>query len=404
MRRFAAVALLAISACKQAESPRLTPAELPNTPWDKIAKAARGTTVTFAMWAGDEERNRLFRSSVSKSLLREYNMVLHVVPLADTADVINKLLNEKGAGKLQKGSIDVVWINGENFRTATQAKLLWGPFADALPNIRYYDDGSRARDFGTSVDGYEAPWQKAQFVMAYDTSRVAEPPRSIDALGSWIKAHPGRFTYVAPPDFTGSAFLRHILLHFGGYSPGFQAGFDAKLYKDASEKAIQFLTEIKPYLWRRGDTYPSTLKELDRLFANNEVDFAMSYTPSFASTRIARGEFPSTVRTFLFDRGTIGNFSYLAIPFNASNPEGALVAINHLLSVEQALDLSEASQSQFPISLDKLSATERKRADALRRGPATMSNEELAAHFANEPDAGYLTRLEQDWLDKVLRR
>ena len=58
----------------------------------------------------------------------------------------------------------------------------------------------------------------------------------------------------------------------------------------------------------------------------------MSYGPSFASERIARGEYPATARTFVFDEGTIGNYSYLAVPFNADNPAGALVVINHLMS------------------------------------------------------------------------
>src|SRR5260221_8633851 len=115
MRSVAVVALVALCACKQAHPTRVSPADLRPAMWDDIAKIARGTTVTFAMWTGDEERNRRFRSSVSKSLLREYNILLRVVPIADTADAINKLLNEKGAGKLQNGSIDLVWINGENF-------------------------------------------------------------------------------------------------------------------------------------------------------------------------------------------------------------------------------------------------------------------------------------------------
>ncbi len=397
--------LIALTSCSRPHTAaQLTPAQLQSTPWDTIVQRAQGTAVNFGMWAGDDERNRYFRSTIADTLLRIYKIKLNLVPVGDTAEAINKLLNEKGAGKLQNGSLDMVWVNGENFRTAEQANLLWGPFANALPNIKLYEEESRTRDFGTNIEGYEAPWQKAQFVMGYDTTRVLEPPRSIEALRTWIKAHPGRFTYIAPPDFTGSAFIRHILLHFGEYSPQFQQGFDAKLYQKAATPTIDFLNEIKPYLWRHGETYPPTLKDLDRLFANNEVDFAMSYGPSFASTRIARGEFPATVRTFVFDHGTIGNFSYLAIPFNAANPEGALVAINHLISVEQALGLSQALGGTFPINLDRLAPEDRRRAGALDRGPATLSAEELTAHFTAEPDAGYLARLEQDWLEKVLRK
>jgi len=138
---------------------------------------------------------------------------------------IKIMLNERSAGKTANGSIDMIWINGENFRTAKQAKVLWGPFAEALPNVRSYDPEVRKRDFGTAIEGYEAPWQKSQFVFAYDAARTPDPPRSLDSLRSWIKAHPGRFTYIAPPDYTGSAFIRHVLIHFGGGSREFRGGF-----------------------------------------------------------------------------------------------------------------------------------------------------------------------------------
>ena len=81
----------------------------------------------------------------------------------------------EAAGKSAGGSIDMIWINGENFRTAKQARLLWGPFAEALPNLRSYDPEVRKRDFGTAIEGYEAPWQKAQFVFAYDAARTPAP-------------------------------------------------------------------------------------------------------------------------------------------------------------------------------------------------------------------------------------
>jgi putative spermidine/putrescine transport system substrate-binding protein len=385
-------------------APSITPSQLSSLRWEEIVSLARGSTVNYGMWAGDEERNRYFQGAAAAALKKRYEITLRLIPNSDTAEVVNKLINEKGAGRMRGGSIDMVWINGENFRTAKQAGILWGPFADYLPNTRYYDEQARARDFGTPIEGYEAPWQRAQFVMAYDTARVPDPPRSIPALRDWIKAHPGRFTYLAPPDFTGSVFIRHILFHFGGGARDFQDGFDEQLYQKAAARTVELLNELKPYLWRRGETYPASPREADRLFVNNEIDFTMNYGPSFASEKIRRGEYPATVRTFVFDEGTIGNYSFLAIPFNAANVAGAVVAINHLMSPEHQIDQGRAIGTQFPISLDRLDARLKTEAEALPRGPATLSETELRSRLLPEAEARYLERLEKDWAERVLRR
>jgi putative spermidine/putrescine transport system substrate-binding protein len=403
-RRSAPVLLVALCVACTTPKSTLTPVQFTAMSWDDVVSKARGSEVAFAMWTGDEDRNRYFRSKVASVLETKFGIKLRIVPLADTADAVNKLLNEKGAGETAGGSIDMIWINGENFRTAKQGGLLWGPFAPRLPNIQLYDDAVGKRDFGTPIEGLEAPWEKSQFVMAYDSVRTPEPPKTIEALRTWIKAHPGRFTYIAPPDFTGSVFIRHVMVHLAGRDPGFWTGFDDKLYQRASAGAVAYLNDIRPYLWRRGETYPSTGKELNRLFANNEVDFAMSYGPSFASVKIAKGEFPKSVRTFVFDEGTIGNYNFLAIPFNVTNAAGAVIAINELMSFDQILDITQALGEQFPLSLDRLSGAQKIAVAGLPTPSATLPIAELRSHFLPEPDAGYLTRLEKDWLEKVLRQ
>ena len=63
----------------------------------------------------------------------------------------------------------------------------------------------------------------------------------------------------------------------------------------------------------------------------------MNYSPTFASEKIARGEFPATVRTFVLEEGTTANYSFLAVPFNAPNPAGAIAVINTFMSPAHAL-------------------------------------------------------------------
>ena len=380
----------------------LRPADLDRLSLPALAGQVRGSTVSLAMWAGDEPRNRHFRGRVTEEVARRFGISLRIVPLADAADLVNKLLTEKRAGRSTRGSIDLVWINGENFRTARQGDLLWGPFADWLPGSRLYPAVARARDFGTPIEGYEAPWLRAQFVLAHDTARLADPPRSIPALVEWIRTHPGRFTYPAPPDFTGSVFLRHLLYHFGGGAAAFQESFEEEVFRRAAEPTFQLLRELRPFLWRQGETYPPTLREMDRLFVNQEIDLTMSYSPTFASERIARGEYPPTVRTFLFESGTIGNFSYLAIPFNAGNPAGALVVIDYLQSVEALFEQVEALGIFFPLEAGPLSPEWRTRLASLPKGGATLPESELSQALLPEANADYLDRLEEEWRKEIL--
>ena len=401
MVRSAIFGLLALCGCARQTASPLTAGEFAAARWEDVVKRAAGSTVYFGMWAGDEARNRYYQSDVTERLQRQYQITLRIVPASDTAQIVNKLLNERRAGRAA-GSIDMLWINGENFRTAKEAGVLWGPFAERIPNVRFYDPLSLRRDFGTPIEGFEAPWQRSEYVFAYDSARVPAPPKSFAALRDWVKAHPGRFTYIAPPDFTGSAFIRHVLM-LQGDAAGFRT-FDEAFYQKAAAGAIAYLNDLKPFLWRRGETYPPSLSELTRMFANSEVDFTMSYGPSYASMKIARGELPAATRTFVMDSGALGNYSYLAIPFNAANAAGALVAINHLLSFDHMLEQSTRLGDSLPHQLDPLTPQQRAAAEAIPRGPATLSEAELAAHFMAEPDAQYLTRFEQDWLLKVLRK
>jgi putative spermidine/putrescine transport system substrate-binding protein len=402
------VALLAVTAVQSCGSPgtdgTFTPAALPGMAWEDVLRRARDTTVHYAMWAGDEARNRFYQGEAADALRRDLDVTLRIVPLADTSDLVGKLVNEKAAG-LARGTVDLVWINGANFRTAKQGGLLWGPFVQALPNLRHFDERTTERDFGTSTDGLEAPYEQAQFVLAYDSARIPVPPGTFAGLWEWIRAHPGRFTYPAIPDFTGSAFTRHFLLHLGSTPPErFVDHFDEDVYARASKPVLALLREMKPYLWRRGETFPPTVAELDRLFANGEIDFSMSYSPTFASDKIARGEFPASVRTFVPEEGTIADYSFLAVPFNAPNPAGALAVINVFMSPAHALMRARAVGGLFPLRLDNLSASERNAAEGLPRAAATLPLSTLVARRIQEAHADYVDRFERDWRLEVLQR
>ena len=236
---------------------------------------------------------------------------------------------------------------------------MYGPWAQFIPNTQYvnWDDPSVNTDLGFPVDNYESPYGKAQFVMTYDSAKVSEPPTTVDELIAWIKANPGKFTYPAPPDFTGTAFMMHICYDVTGGHEQFLTEFDETLFEEKFATCWQTLNEIEPYLWREGQTYPESHARQQDLYANSEVYFDMAYNPAEASSHVASGKFPESTRTFVFDNGTIANTHYVAIPDNSANKAGAMVLANLLLSPAAQLSKADvANWGDFPaIEVSRLS-------------------------------------------------
>ena len=135
-------ATLAVACGSTGTSDVFPATELARMTWSEVTRRARGTTVSYAMWAGDEARNRFYQGPVTDALRRDLEITLTIIPLGDTTDLVSKLVTEKTAG-VRRGSVDLVWINGANFRTAKQAGILWGPFTTALPNLQLENGGSQ---------------------------------------------------------------------------------------------------------------------------------------------------------------------------------------------------------------------------------------------------------------------
>lgn len=371
--------------------------------FDEIITKARGTEVKWFMWGGSPTINSWVDSYVAGEVKKRYDITLKRVS-ADAAVFVNKLLTEKQVGK-KKGTMDLLWINGENFKNAMENGLLHGPVAASLPNFKYVDPASVEFDFGYPVQGYEIPYGRAQFVFECDTAKVADPPQSFAALKEWVKANPGKFTYPSPPDFTGSAFIRQAFYALAGGHQQYIQGFDRTLYENNSPRLWAYLNELKPFLWQKGRTYPKDIAALDTLFERGELLFNMSYHQASAQSKIIQGRYPATVRTFVMQDGSIFNTHFTAIPFNAPNTAGAMVVANFLLSPEAQLHKNNpANWGDFTaLDLDRLDEEGRARFLTLDLGDATLPLAELAKVAVPEIPSEYLELLETDWEKFVLR-
>ncbi|WP_259777498.1 ABC transporter substrate-binding protein [Aliiroseovarius crassostreae] len=367
--------------------------------WSDVLQKAEGQTVYWNAWGGSPTTNA-FIAWAGQRVQEAYGVTVEHVKLTDTADAVTRVLAEKQAGKDEDGAIDLIWINGANFASMKEANLLFGPFAEQLPGWRNVDvEGKTVRtDFTVPVEGYESPWAMAQVVFMYDTADIDAPLPSAKQILEWAKTHPGRFTYPQPPDFLGTTFLKQMLVDLIEDPALLSQPVSNETYADVTEPLWAYLEELTPVLWREGRAYPPNGTRQIQLINDGELDLAISFSPGAASTAIANYELPDTVRTFVLQKGTIGNASFVAIPYNSGSKEGAMVLADFLLSPEAQARAQDPNVLGYGTVLDVASLPEADKARFadLDLGIATLSPEELGQAQA-EPHPSWMTRISEDW-------
>jgi putative thiamine transport system substrate-binding protein len=369
--------------------------------WSAVLSEAKGQTVYFHAWGGEPRINDYIAWAGRRVAERFDVRVVHV-KVSDTAEIVSRVLTEKAAGRTEGGGVDLIWINGENFAAMKKARLLLPVgWADRLPNYRFVDVGANpalVRDFTVPVEGLEAPWGLARLVFFYDSARLQEPPRSALELGAWIAVNPGRFTYPQPPDFIGMTFLKQLLVELAPDPAVLQQPATDENFAAASAPLFAWLDAAQENLWRSGRAFPLNYGGLRQLLADREIDIAFAFNPADASSAIANGEIPDTVRSFVFAGGTLGNAHFVAIPFNASAAAGAMVLADFLLSPEAQARKQDIAVWGDPtvLAVDRLPEEDRVRFAALDLGVATLRPEELGPTLP-EPHPSWVERIENEW-------
>ncbi len=367
--------------------------------WDAVLEEARGQTVFWNAWGGSTTTND-FIAWAGERVAEEYGVTVEHVKLTDTADAVTRVLAEKQAGQDTGGAIDLIWINGANFAAMKEADLLFGPWAEDLPNWAFVDTEGKTvqTDFTVPTEGLEAPWAMAQVVFIHDTADLPEPLPSMPALLEWAEANPGRFTYPQPPDFLGTTFLKQALIDLLDDPSVLAEPVAEETYDEITEPLWTFLDTLTPLLWREGRAYPQTGPRQLQLINDGEIDLAISFSPGEASTAIANFQLPDTARTFVLEKGTIGNASFVTIPYNSASKAGAMVLANFLMSPEAQLRAQDPEILGYGtvLAMEKLADEDRRGFEMLDLGIATLSPAELG-QVQDEPHPSWATRLSEDW-------
>lgn len=367
--------------------------------WADTLAQARGKTVFFNAWGGDERTNAFVEWTAAR-VRAEFGIDLRHVKLRDTAEAVQRVIAEKAAGRDAGGAVDLIWINGPNFLAMKERGLLFGPFAQALPNFRYVDTVAKPStivDFTVPVEGYAAPWRMAQIVYVYDAARLANPPRTIPALRDWVLANPGRTTHPAVRNFLGATFLKQALFELVPEPSVLQraAGGD---YEATVAPLWRWYDALRPALWRQGRQFPDSGPAQRQLLNDGEIDLMVSFNPAEAAVSIANELLPKTARVYTMAAGTIGNTSFVAIPYNAANWAAAMVASDFLMGAEAQARMSDPRQLGNPSVLDIARLPEDGRRFFAALPPiAGMPAPAELGRVLPEPHPSWMTRIAADW-------
>lgn len=360
--------------------------------WQKIEQEARGQTVWFNAWGGDPAVNR-YLDWVSAEVKRDYAIDLRVVHIADAADTVKRIQTEAKAGRTAGGSVDLLWANGENFRTLKEHGLLRTGWAERLPNWRYVDTQKPVReDFSIPVEGAESPWGSAQLTFIARRTQTPEPPQSPQALLAFARQYPGTVTYPRPPDFTGTALLEQLLIALTAEPAALKFPPQDETFAKVTAPLWRYLDRLHPFLWRSGRDFPASPARMDTMLADGTLRLSLTFNPMHARQKIATAELPADSYSFGFHDGMLGNVHFVTVPANARAAAAAQVVANFLLSPEAQLRKADPAIWGDPsvLAADKLNASRR---DALlARLPSDLPP------VLAEPHAAWVNALEQEWL------
>lgn len=366
--------------------------------WADVEARARGQTVYFNAWAGSQQVNDYIAWAAGEVASR-YGITLEHVKLADTAEAVRRVRDEVKAGKA--GSADLVWINGQNFHIMKEEQLLFGPFAEDLPNFALVDtDGKPTTlvDFAEGTEGLESPWGMAQLTFFADGAKLGTPPMTMMELLDLARDEPGRITYPAPPDFHGTTFVKQALVETIGERALLPLAIDKAEFMEASKPLFEYLDALHPNLWREGKQFAQSQAQVTQMLADGELLLGLTFNPNEPANLVSSGTLPETTMAWQNRGGTIGNTHFVAIPRNSQSKEAAQVVANFLLSPEAQARKADLKLWGDPtvLDMDKLSAAQR----GLFAGGDAPGAVKQPARTIPEPHGSWVPLIEAAWLER----
>ena len=182
--------------------------------------------------------------------------------------------------------------------------------------------------------GFGLPYRGSSVVLAYDSTKVAKPPTTLEALLDWIQKNPGQFTYNTPDTGgSGNAFVTRVL-KLGleeKDAPTFETSYDAALVKQW-DKGFDLLKKITPNLYNGGQFSKNNAETL-QLLGKGAISMGPVWSDQGLSA-LKQGTLPATVKLVQIKPPFSGGSAYLGVSADSRNKPEAMKFLNWLLSEE----------------------------------------------------------------------
>ncbi|HVX43252.1 MAG TPA: extracellular solute-binding protein [Mycobacteriales bacterium] len=268
--------------------------------------------------------------------------------------------------------------------SAVSGNLLAKPDPGKLPNLVGVN-----QDLLSAVKNMAVPYRGTAVALAYNTEHVKTPPKTLDDLLAWIKAHPGKFTYNSPNSGgSGGAFVTTVVDHYVPEAARQKMTLD---YDKADEKywkkGLSTLKDLKPSIYQH--VYPNGNQAVLDLLAKDSIWMCPAWIDQTLTAQQA-GDMPKSIAlTQISDPSFTGGGSYLGIPKTTKRSEAANKLINYVLGVDAQAQIVKV-MSGFPvIDLSKLPKSAQGKFEGLsnkffRPGYQSNVNNDLNAQWQSD--------------------
>jgi putative spermidine/putrescine transport system substrate-binding protein len=195
------------------------------------------------------------------------------------------------------------------------------------------------------------PYRASSVLLAYDSTKVSTPPKTLDKLLAWIKANPGQFAYNSPESGgSGGSFVTTVLSKYltTAEQKTMASSYD-KSMESKWDEGFATLKDLGSSMYQNG-VYPNGNDQVLQLLGSGQISMAPVWSDQFITAQTA-GTIPKTVKyTQISDPSFTGSASFLGIPKTEpkAKKDAAFELANFVLS-SKGQQLVASAVSGYPV-------------------------------------------------------